>query len=122
MLVIDYRDKKYVLSTDCNKQCPFGATLKDCDFCVCTRITLYGSVMNDVKDVVQNASIFLESRRYTPIATTGSLGRFLVNGMCIVGETLWIEASGHAGKHISPTEVNSTHWTISNVTLEKYGV
>jgi len=42
--------------------------------------------------------------------------------MCIVGETIWIEARGHAGQHITPTEVNSTHWTIANVTLEKYSV
>jgi len=105
---------------DCNKQCPPGAHLKDCGACVCTSITLYGRVTNDVMEVVQNASIFLESMRYAPIATTGSLGRFSVNGVCIVSETIFIQAEGHAGQHVTPTEVNTTHWTISNVTLQKY--
>ena len=105
---------------DCNKQCPPGAHLKDCGACVCTSITLYGRVTNDVMEVVQNASIFLESMRYAPIATTGSLGRFRVNGVCIVSETIFIQSEGHAGQHVTPTEVNTTHWTISNVTLQKY--
>jgi len=74
-----------------------------------------------MQEVVQNASIFLESRRYSPIATTGSLGRLNVNGVCVLGETIFIQAKDHADSHVVPTMVNSTHWTISNVTLQKYG-
>lgn len=110
------------MSSDCNKRCPSGAHIsQDCSTCECTDVTIYGQIMDSTKQPKEGANIYLESRRYKPIATTNNLGHFIKSGICLLNEQIYVEGRKCEGKHFSPVQLNATHWTLQNATLEKYG-
>ncbi|XP_060586710.1 cartilage intermediate layer protein 1-like [Ruditapes philippinarum] len=106
---------------DCNKACPAGAHIsKSCDACECSSVTLFGQIMDTTKHAVEGAEIFLESSKYKPIAKTDRFGIFSKTGICILNENIYIQAPTCESKHFAPKELNATHWTLINATLEKY--
>ena len=66
------------------------------------------------------AKVYIASRRISPVAETDEFGKFRVDGLCIMNEKIIVEAAGHRGIEVTPTEVNLTHWSF-NATLEAYG-
>ena len=92
----------------------------NCSLCVCSSITLFGRVKDNVKSVVQNAEIYLDSRPYDPISSTNELGFFNVSQVCMMNEKILVVKEGYESVSFTPSEVNSTHWTI-NGTLIKNG-
>ena len=115
-------DKLFIIiHTDCSKACPAGGHLSaDCEVCECSSVTLYGRIMDDTNQTVDKAEIYLESRRYTPIATTDIFGFFRADGICIMNEEVYIQAPGYISKHFIPLEINVTHWN-ANATLVQQG-
>ena len=92
----------------------------NCSLCVCSSVSLYGRVKDNVKSVVQDAAIYLDSRPYDPISRTNELGFFNVSNVCIMNEMILVVKEGYESISITPNEVSSTHWTI-NGTLIKTG-
>ncbi|XP_052785558.1 cartilage intermediate layer protein 1-like isoform X2 [Mya arenaria] len=106
---------------DCNATCPAGAhRSQDCKLCECSSLTLYGQALNDNNETVKNAGIYLESSMYSPLATTDEFGLFEISGVCLMNERVFITAEHCADAHITPIEVNATHWTLPNFRLEVY--
>ena len=109
-------------NVDCNKRCPSGGHLdSNCSLCVCSSVALFGRVRDNIKAVVEDAEIYLDSRPYDPIGFTNYLGFFNVSNVCMMNEKILIVKGGYESVSITPTEVNSTHWTI-NGTLIKTGL
>jgi hypothetical protein len=76
--------------------------------------------MDTTRHVVEGADVFLESRKYKPIAKTDRFGIFSTTGICIFNENIYIQATKCESKHFAPQKLNATHWTLVNATLEKY--
>jgi len=105
---------------DCEKTCPAGGQLShDCQICECSSATLFGQITDDSGLPVEKADIYLESRRYKAIASSGEMGLFSINGICLMNEKIYITAKLHESKLQIPSQVNFTHWTIDG-TIEKY--
>lgn len=116
--------KNYIiLNPDCNRRCPTGAHVSSkCDSCECSSVTLFGKIMNSLNQTVKDAEVFLESRRYIPISTTNDLGLFQAQGLCMMNEVLFVHAKDCENKYFTAIELNSTHWTLKEDRLNKYGI
>ncbi|XP_072018875.1 cartilage intermediate layer protein 1-like [Amphiura filiformis] len=74
---------------DCNKMCPFGTlNTNSCDVCECSGHFLTGRVLDLNNRPLSDASIAYNYRPNTTLAKTNSEGRFSVNGVCAVVQTM----------------------------------
>jgi hypothetical protein len=91
-----------------------------CDACVCTNVTVNGTVRNEGGVLLNNATIALYEFPFNILTRTNIAGHFKLRGICIAQEKIIVERSGYLPQVLNAKNIDSTTFTLS-ASLEAIG-
>jgi hypothetical protein len=91
-----------------------------CDACVCTNVTVNGTVRNEDGVLLNNATIALSEFPFNILARTDIAGHFKLRGICVAQEKIIVERNGYLPQVLNAKKIDSTSFTIS-ASLEAIG-
>ena len=99
--------------SDCSKRCSTGHLNSTCDACICTNITVTGTVRNDDGTLLNNATIALSEFPFNILARTNIAGHLEFGGICVEQEELIVKRSGYIPQLLNAQKIDSTSFKIS---------
>ena len=105
---------------DCSKPCPIGHLNSACDACICTNITVTGTVKNENGALLNNATIAFSEFPFNILARTNIAGHFELRGICVSQEEMIVQRNGYLPQLLNAKKIDSTSFTIS-ASLEAIG-
>ncbi len=98
---------------DCSKPCPIGHLNSACDACICTNITVTGTVKNENGALLNNATIAFSEFPFNILARTNIAGHFELRGICVSQEEMIVQRNGYLPQLLNANKIDSTSFTIS---------
>ena len=105
---------------DCTKLCATGYLNKACDACICTNVTIRGTVKNQDGILLGNATVALSEFPFNILATTNVAGHFELKGICVSQEDFIVERNGYLPQTLNAKKIDTILFTIS-ASLEAIG-
>ena len=105
---------------DCTKWCATGYLNKACDACICTNITLRGTVKSQDGILLGNATVALFEFPFNILASTNVAGHFELKGICVSQEDFIVERNGYLPQTLNAKKIDTISFTIS-ASLEATG-
>ena len=105
---------------DCTKSCPTGYLNKACDACICTNVTIKGTVKNQDGVLLKNATVALSEFPFHILATTNVAGHFQFKGICVSQKDFIVERNGYIPQTVNAKKIDDILFAIS-ASLEAIG-